>query len=316
MSKLLFTFYGDDFTGSTDALEQLTLAGLRTVLFIEPPSRQQLAQFDGLKAIGVAGMTRSLKPVALARELRPALQKLKALGTRHVHYKVCSTFDSSPDVGSIGRVIDTAAEVFQAAFVPVLAAAPSHGRFTVFGNLFARYGLGTAGAIHRLDRHPSVSRHPTTPMTEADLRLHLTKQTKKRIALFDIQQVALPWEQSRAALAQLLDEKPDVILFDAVYQEQLAKIGRLIDDYASVRRPLFSVGSSGIETALGAWWAQMGTVQPGVSFSDAGSVGPFLAASGSCSPVTSAQITWALEHGFVEAPLNVSRLGAAKTARG
>jgi uncharacterized protein YgbK (DUF1537 family) len=27
-SKLLLTFYGDDFTGSTDALEQLTLAGI------------------------------------------------------------------------------------------------------------------------------------------------------------------------------------------------------------------------------------------------------------------------------------------------
>ena len=30
MGKLLLTFYGDDFTGSTDALEQLTLAGIRT----------------------------------------------------------------------------------------------------------------------------------------------------------------------------------------------------------------------------------------------------------------------------------------------
>ena len=31
MSKLLLTFYSDDFTGSTDALEQLTLAGIRTM---------------------------------------------------------------------------------------------------------------------------------------------------------------------------------------------------------------------------------------------------------------------------------------------
>ena len=38
MSKLLLTFYGDDFTGSTDALEQLTLAGIRTALFIAPPT--------------------------------------------------------------------------------------------------------------------------------------------------------------------------------------------------------------------------------------------------------------------------------------
>ena len=59
MSRLLLTFYGDDFTGSTDALEQLSLAGVRTVLFIEPPTQAQLRQFPGLQAVGVAGMTRS-----------------------------------------------------------------------------------------------------------------------------------------------------------------------------------------------------------------------------------------------------------------
>jgi len=55
MSKLLLTFYGDDFTGSTDALEQLTLAGIRTALFIKPPTTAQLKKFPGLQAIGVAG---------------------------------------------------------------------------------------------------------------------------------------------------------------------------------------------------------------------------------------------------------------------
>ena len=36
---LLLTFYGDDFTGSTDAMEALTFAGLRTALFFSPPAR-------------------------------------------------------------------------------------------------------------------------------------------------------------------------------------------------------------------------------------------------------------------------------------
>src|ERR1043165_4081569 len=105
MSNLPLTFYGDDFTGSTDALEQLTLAGIRAALFIEPPTPKQLARFKNLQAIGVAGMTRSMTPDAMERELRPALKKMKALGAPHVHYKVCSTFDSSPKIGSIGRVI-------------------------------------------------------------------------------------------------------------------------------------------------------------------------------------------------------------------
>jgi uncharacterized protein YgbK (DUF1537 family) len=34
-NNILLAFYGDDFTGSTDALEFLTRAGARTALFIE-----------------------------------------------------------------------------------------------------------------------------------------------------------------------------------------------------------------------------------------------------------------------------------------
>ncbi len=128
MNKLLLTFYGDDFTGSTDALEQLTLAGVRAALFIEPPTPAQLKRFANLQAIGVAGMTRSMNPAAMEKELRPALNKLKALGAPHVHYKVCSTFDSSPTVGSIGRVIDIATDIFRAPFVPLLVAAPASGK--------------------------------------------------------------------------------------------------------------------------------------------------------------------------------------------
>ena len=155
MSKLLLTFYGDDFTGSTDALEQLTLAGIRTALFIQPPTPTQLKKFPGLQAIGVAGKTRSLAPAAMKRELNPALLALKKLKPRHVHYKVCSTFDSSPKIGSIGCVMDMAAKIFPAPFIPLLVAAPALGRYTIFGQHFARYGIGSAGAIHRLDRHPS-----------------------------------------------------------------------------------------------------------------------------------------------------------------
>src|SRR5580692_7925288 len=102
MKRLLLAFYGDDFTGSTDALEQLALAGIRTALFINPPTPAQLKRFPHLQAVGVAGMTRALPPAAMKKELVPALKELKKLGARHVHYKVCSTFDSSPEIGSIG----------------------------------------------------------------------------------------------------------------------------------------------------------------------------------------------------------------------
>jgi len=308
LSKLLLAFYGDDFTGSTDALEQLTLAGIRTALFIKPPSRAQLKRFPRLQAMGVAGTTRALAPAAMKRELAPALKTLKALGARHVHYKVCSTFDSSPKVGNIGCVLDVAAGIFRARFVPLLVAAPSLGRHCVFGNLFARFGIGTNGEIHRLDRHPSISKHPVTPMMEADLRLHLAKQTKRKIALFDILQVASPEEKACAMLDNILRDKPDVVLFDALYPEQLARIGGLIDRNASVQTPLFSIGSSGIEAALAAHWASTPCVKPPPN---APAVKQILAGSGSCSPVTQKQIAHAVKNDFAEVALNATALASA-----
>lgn len=319
MSQLLLTFYGDDFTGSTDALEQLTLAGIRTALFLEPPTPAQLKRFPKLQAVGVAGYTRSLPAAAMAKELRPAFYKLRALGARHVHYKVCSTFDSSPEVGSIGRAIDVGMEVFRPPFVPLLVAAPSLGRYCVFGNLFACFGIGSNGPIHRLDRHPSASRHPVTPMTEADLRLHLAKQTKSKVALFDILKVTLPATGARTALRQILTEKPEIVLFDAFHPEHLAAIGGLVDAFASARRPLFSVGSSGIEMALGAWWGErprepQRRLEKRLARTLAPPVDQILIGSGSCSPVTTSQITRARKRGFAGVVLDVSALASPGTS--
>jgi uncharacterized protein YgbK (DUF1537 family) len=186
MSKLLLTFYGDDFTGSTDALEQLTLAGIRTMLFIHPPTPAELKKFPGLQAVGVAGNTRSLATDAMERELKPALLALKKLGARHVHYKVCSTFDSSSTIGSIGRVMDMAAKIFSGAVHSACSSPRRRSADTLF--------LDNISPLwHRQQRRDS----PTRPASvhqhasnyaddEADLRLHLAKQTKKDIGLIDI----------------------------------------------------------------------------------------------------------------------------------
>jgi uncharacterized protein YgbK (DUF1537 family) len=311
---LRLAFYGDDFTGSTDALEFLTRAGLRTVLFLAPPSPDQLARYSGLQAVGVAGLTRSLAPAAMEAELRPAFAALRALGAPHVHYKVCSTFDSSPAIGSIGRAIGVGAEVFATRFVPLLVAAPTLGRYCAFGHLFARYGIGSGGAIHRLDRHPAISRHPITPMTESDLRLHLSQQTSKRIALFDLLDVARPPSEARAALDALVGDGAEVVLFDAVYAEQLATIGALLDAHATPGQPLFSVGSSGIEMALGAHWAATGTARVRTDWPTPGAAAPLLGLSGSCSPVTSGQLAWAAAHGFAVVPLGENAPATASVA--
>ncbi len=287
---LRLAYFADDFTGATDALESLARAGLRTRLFLDPPSA---AQCVGLDAIGVAGLTRSLAPDTMESVLRPAFGALRELGPSHVHYKVCSTFDSSPAVGSIGRAIDVGAAVFGKPFVPLLVAAPALGRYCAFGNLFARYGIGSNGCIHRLDRHPSVSKHPVTPMMEADLRVHLGKQTARSIGLVDVTDLERSFEENSAILQKLVTGGHEIVLFDGLNGRHLSRVGALIDSL-SEGGPVFSVGSSGLGVALASHWRTSARPYPMA----APAASSLLVLSGSCSPVTGGQIAWARANGF------------------
>jgi uncharacterized protein YgbK (DUF1537 family) len=298
-NNILLAFYGDDFTGSTDALEFLTRAGAKTALFIEPPSAEQLKKYPGLNAYGVAGKARAMSPEEMEQTLLPAFEKLKQTGARHVHYKVCSTFDSSPTIGSIGKAIDTGAAVFKNKCVPLLVAAPVLGRYCMFGNLFARMGIGSNGQIYRLDRHPSMSKHPVTPAHESDLRVHLEKQTTKKTGLVDILQISGGPDAIRKAWDQNIKQGFEVVLFDGLYQEQLAFIGEVIDEQAN-NGTLFSAGSSGIEMALGQHWNATNQLTPVQEWKHPGKAEPLLVVVGSCSPVTAAQIKYAKAKGFEE----------------
>jgi uncharacterized protein YgbK (DUF1537 family) len=302
--RLLITFYGDDFTGSTDALESLTNAGIKTMLFIECPTPKQLTNYPNLQAIGIAGMSRSFSPQEMEDALPVIFNALKALSPKHVHYKVCSTFDSSPIVGSIGKAIDIGAEVFKTAVVPLVVAAPILGRYCLFGNLFAQMGIGSDGKIFRLDRHPSMSKHPTTPADESDLRLHLAKQTNKKIGLFSI----LELQQYQNESYNIDFSAHEIVLFDALKQEDLTTLGKIIDLQSTADHIVFSAGSSGIGMALGGYWKENGLLEEKPIKMDVKSEGPILVASGSCSAVTAAQINFALQNGFAEIPIDTVSL--------
>ena len=301
MSDLILSYYGDDFTGSTDVMEALSFAGVKTVLFLAPPTPEQIAQFKDVRAVGVAGRTRSMSPDDMEKELTPVYDAFKKLNTPIVHYKTCSTFDSAPDVGSIGRAIDVGQDVFKGAFVPLVVGAPALNRYCVFGNLFARSGLDSD--LFRLDRHPTMKQHPITPMTEADLRLHLGKQTDKSIGLLDVLALGLEGDDLNHAFEKVMANTPEVVLFDTLYPSHLPKIGRLIWEHAQ-KAPLFVAGSSGAEYALVAHWREIGLIPAGPTIPSVGGVDQMVIVSGSCSPVTANQIDHAVKNGFVEVALD------------
>jgi uncharacterized protein YgbK (DUF1537 family) len=302
---LLLTFYGDDFTGSTDGMEALAKAGLRTVLFLQPPAPEQLERFPGVRAVGVAGVSRSLTPEEMDVELPPIFSRMRALPAPLFHVKVCSTFDSSPQIGSIGHTLEWGQRIFGSPFVPLLIGAPILNRFCLFGNLFAR--SGPESEVFRLDRHPTMSRHPVTPMDESDLRLHLAKQTTRRIGLVDILQIEAGDQAVEARLAQLEQEGAEAVLFDILRDAHLPIIGRALQRRASRENPLFVIGSSGVEYALAACWREEGWLPPPPVFR-ADPTERIVVVSGSCSPITARQIEWAVAGGFADIPLDTAQV--------
>jgi len=290
-------FYGDDFTGSTDAMECLAAAGMRTVLFVDLPSAETLARFGDLDAVGLAGNSRTFTPEEMDTAMPPVFAALARTGAPILHYKTCSTFDSSPAIGSIGRVMDLARTSLRAGPIPVVAGAPKLGRHSAFGTLFARHNVD--GVIYRLDRHPTMSVHPVTPMHEADLRQHFAAQTDQRMALLAAVQIAASAANARQGWEAAMAEAPDAVLIDLFTEADEAPVGALLDTLAQARGQMLVVGSSGVEYALAAAWRQAGTVPAEPPAMTAGPVDCLLVISGSCSPVTGAQIATALQAGFI-----------------
>lgn len=293
----LIAFYGDDFTGSTDALEALTFAGLRAVLFTGVPAPAELARYAGHEAIGIAGTSRAQGPDWMRAHLPAAFRALAGTGARIVQYKVCSTFDSAPHVGSIGTAIDIGMEVTGSPWSPSVIGAPALGRWQVFGHLFA----AADGRPWRIDRHPTMSRHPVTPMAESDLRLHLGRQTARGIELIDF--VALgagragPIRAAAAAAGR-------VVFIDVLDAASQLAAGRLV--WEDPAPQLFSASSSGLNHALVAWWRQAGLL-PATPPPPAGrpSARQLMVVSGSCSPLTARQIAAAEVAGFAALRLDV-----------
>jgi len=160
----------------------------------------------------------------------------------------------------------------------------------VFGNLFA----AVDGVGYRLDRHPTMSRHPVTPMGESDLRRHLAAQTTRRIELIDMLQLR---EGTAAQRAEILagDDVP-IVLIDVLDDETLAAAGRLV--WQRRGDGLFSASSSGLQYALAAHWRELGLLPNEPSLPEPSAVRSIAVVSGSCSPVTASQITWARANGF------------------
>jgi uncharacterized protein YgbK (DUF1537 family) len=292
-----YLWYGDDFTGASDTLATFASAGLKALLCVGVPAPARLAAVGPLDALGIAGAARSMSPEALRREVDPVGRFARSLRVPLLHYKCCSTFDSSPTVGSLGEAMRTLERYMPNPLRAIVGGQPSLGRYCVFGNLFA--AAGTGGEVFRIDRHPTMAHHPVTPMSEADLRLHLSKQGVPNIELVDWRQLDGASDEALDAqiAASLASGQCRAILFDALQAEHLQRIGRQIWR-AAHSAPLLSVGASSVAEAIIAHWRQIGLCiadLPALEIAPARD--PVFVLAGSQSAVTAAQVEAALTGG-------------------
>ncbi|APW43121.1 four-carbon acid sugar kinase family protein [Rhodoferax saidenbachensis] len=302
MTAPLFGWYGDDFTGATDTLAVLAQAGLRSMLFMGVPSSEALAAAGSLDAVGIAGAARAMPPDAMRTEMSAIGRFFQQVAPPVLHYKVCSTFDSAPHVGNIACGLQTLHPFVDHRWVPIVGGQPSLGRYCAFSNLFA--AAGTGGAVHRIDRHPTMRQHPVTPMGEADLRLHIALQGLEGITALHYPQYDTSADTLDATVRTLLDSDAPLIptLLDLTAQAQLATVGRLLWQQAQQAR-LLAVGSSAVAQALVAYWAKP---IPAVPSTLAPAHSPVFAWAGSLSPLTAAQVQAATDYQRI--PVDAQRL--------
>ncbi|WP_018698468.1 four-carbon acid sugar kinase family protein [Amorphus coralli] len=296
-------FIGDDFTGASDTLATLARTGRQARLFLDVPDPDAVGSDD---AVGVATGLRAMPAAEISTQVAALAPRLARLGARFYHLKVCSTFDSSPDTGSIGAAVSALARTLDPALVVVIGGQPSLGRYCLFGTLFAR---AADGAVHRIDRHPVMAQHPVTPMGEADLRQHLAAQGLDGLQLIDRPTLRAGSVDDLARHLQgCLDGGMTRLLVDAVETGDLGMLGAALRRLET-DRPVLMVGASSVAEALR---------DPASSVAHLGAFGvpPLDGATfvfaGSRSSVTEAQIAAAERFRKIPLPASVMSNAAAR----
>jgi len=148
-----------------------------------------------------------------------------------------------------------------------------------------------------------MARHPVTPMDEADVLRHLSRQTDKASGLVDF--VAMKEGRADARLAAVTERGAEIVALDVLDEETLAEAGRLVWEHRGER--LLTIGSQGVEYALVAHWRKRGFIPKEAPVFTAAPVERIVAVSGSCSPITAGQIAFAETNGFTPLPLDAAR---------
>lgn len=253
----------DDFTGASDVASAIIGQGLSCTIRIGAGALSDASTAD---AIVVPLKIRTCPPSEAVSQALEAANGLRDHGCEKLLYKVCSTFDSSPN-GNIGPVTAALAELMGEDTVIVTPAYPAAARTVFQGHLFVG---------DRLLSETSMRDHPLTPMRDPDLRRVLAAQTHWEIGHVGTETV---FAGADAILEALERQQGRMVILDAIRDEDLFAIGR------AARNHKLLTGGSGIALGLA---ANIDGQSAGTDWR--GECGPGAILSGSCSQATLRQV--------------------------
>lgn len=277
----------DDFTGATDLANNLVRAGMKVVQTIGVPD----APVHGVDAVVVALKSRTIAAgEAVARSLA-ALRWLQAQGCGQFYFKVCSTFDSTPQ-GNIGPVAEALLEALGADFCCVTPAFPENARTVYQGHLFVGEVLLSESGMRA---------HPLTPMTDANLVRVLQAQARGRVGLVQHASVRRGAAAIRERIAQLRAEGCRFGIVDAIADADLMELGLALRDAPLV------VAGSGVAIGL----PQNHGLAPTAEAAKLPAAGGACAVvSGSCSVATNQQVAAFVQAGGPALQVDPARIAA------
>lgn len=272
---MLLGVIADDFTGASDIANTLAKGaagaqGMAVTQYFGIPTRP--AQADCEAAV-ISLKSRSIPAAEAVAVSLEALDWLLGQGCGQIVFKYCSTFDSTPE-GNIGPVGEALCDALDTQGVVACPAFPATGRTVYQGHLY----------VHdRLLNESGLERHPLNPMTDADLRRWLKRQSQSAVGLVPWTVVRKGSAAIKAALAEAAAKGEKLVIVDALSEDDLIAIGKACAEARLI------TGGSGIAMGLPANFAASGKLAPRARRWQ-GVEGPEAILAGSCSTATRRQI--------------------------
>jgi uncharacterized protein YgbK (DUF1537 family) len=286
----------DDFTGGTDLANNLVRAGMRTVQVIGVPDAASPA--PDADAVVVALKSRTAPVAEAVAQSVAAARWVRAQGAAQIYFKVCSTFDSTPQ-GNIGPVTEALMDELAADFVVITPAFPENARTVFKGHLFV-------GDLLLSDS--SMRHHPLTPMTDANLvrimQAQLNPARNRRVGLIDYRCVAQGAAAITRRIAALRAEGVTLAVADALDEDDLRTLARAAAPLKLV------VAGSGLAIGIPALHGLAGNAQA-AQLPRSG--GTRAVVSGSCSAATNAQVAAFIARGGAAFAVDPLQLAAGRS---